>query len=131
MIERCLDYRRVKKFPGCSICVSDEVYYLMETKDGVDLGVWSLFPWRDGVSIHADLGPKCRGKDAKESAKSVFKWIFDNTFYKIIYAFIPNNTRPAQIMASIAGMEYMHTESNFRFYKIECDKQREEGYHYA
>lgn len=118
MIFRCQDYRRIKKFPDWRLLVSSEVYYLMEIKDGVDLGVWSLHPWKDGLMIHANL-PHCSGKDAVESAKNAFKWIFINTNYKVIYAAIPNDKRHAQFMASWAGMKFHDVDEKKRYYKIE------------
>jgi len=118
MIFRCTDYRRIKKFPDWRLLVSSEVYYLMEIKDGVDLGVWSLHPWKDGLMIHANL-PYCSGKDVVESAKNAFKWIFINTSFKVIYAAIPNDKRHAQFIASWSGMEFQDTDEKKRYYKIE------------
>ena len=119
MIERCTDYRRIKKFPDWKMQVSSEIYYLMEIKDGVDLGVWTFHPWRDGLMIHASL--ICSGKEAKRSARNAFEWIFRNTDFKKIYAGIPNNKRPAQFMATMAGMKFKIANEKERFYLIEFD----------
>ena len=109
MIIRCTDYRRIKKFPDWRVLVSSEVYYLMEVKDGVDLGVWTLHPWLsdydEGVLMHASMGESCRGKEAKDSGQNAFSWIFANTNHRCIYAAIPDDKRHAQFMAVQAGMK--------------------------
>lgn len=119
MIEDCRDFRRVKKFLSREIDISRENFYLMEVQNGEDLGVWHLHPCLDGVCIHADLGDKCRGKDAVASARDVFEWIFQNTHNKIIYAAIPEEVRTACMVATWAGMTYQVTEQNCRLYSIE------------
>jgi len=118
MIERCTDYRRIKKFPDWRMLVSHEVFYLMEVKDGKDLGVWTLHPWRDGLLVHVNLGDGCKGKDAKQSAIDIHQWIFANTHYKTIYAKIHNDKRPAQFISIMAGMKFIYSQDNHRFYKI-------------
>ncbi len=119
MIERCFDYRRIKKFPAWHVLISDEVYYLMEIKCGKDLGLWTFHPWFDGLLIHANVGDECRGRDAVASAKDAFKWIFENTGCRKIYAAIPNDKRPAQFVASWAGMTWQYNDETKRYYKIE------------
>ena len=119
MIERCFDYRRIKKFPEWKVQVSREIYYLMEIQDGKDLGVWTLHEGFDGMLIHASLGEGCRGRDAVNSARNAFHWIFDNTFCTKIYACIPNDKRPAQLVAKWAGMAWQYNDEDKRYYKIE------------
>ena len=121
MIERCTDYRRIKKWPDWHMIVSSEVIYLMEVKDGIDLGVWTLHPWSDGLLVHVNLGDDCIGKDAKASAISVHQWIFANTPHTNIYAKIHNDKRHAQFIAIAAGMTFIHAENDHRFYKITAD----------
>lgn len=122
MIDRCYDYRRIKKFPDWRLCVSSKVYYLMEIKDGVDLGVWALHPKDEdditNLTIHANLGEGCRGRDAIESAKNAFKWIFNNTEFKHIIADIPNDKRHAQFMARWSGMKPYGSSDKNRSYSI-------------
>ncbi len=119
MIERCFDYRRIKKFPEWKVQVSSEIFYLMEIQDGKDLGVWTLHKGFDGMLIHASLGDRCRGANVVKSAKAVFRWIFENTDCKAIYACIPNDKRPAQFVASWAGMTWQYNDETKRYYKIE------------
>lgn len=122
MIERCTDYRRIQRFPDWRINISSDVYYLMETDGDKDLGVWTFHPWgsshKFGLLIHASLGSGCKGKDAKASARSAFYWIFTNTDCREIWAAIPNDKRPAQFMASWAGMKYQYKDDNKRYYRI-------------
>ena len=119
MIVHCRDFRRVKKFLSREINISRENIYLMERQHGEDLGVWHLEPCLEGVCIHADMGDKCRGKQAVASARNVFKWIFENTNNKIIYAVIPEEVRTACLTASWAGMTYQATIQNHRLFSIE------------
>lgn len=121
MIERCTDYRRIKKFLECPVCVSSEIYYLMEIKDGVDLGVWILHPTiHDTTNLtgHANLGDGCRGRDALTSARDAFEWIFTNTDFKFIVAKIPNVKRHAQFMVRWAGMQPSGSSDVDRSYEI-------------
>ncbi len=101
--------------------MTSEIFYLMEIKNGEDLGVWVIHPWRDGLMIHVRMGENCRGRKAVDSAKSAFKWLFENTEFKIIYAAIPSKTRTAQFVASWSGMKYILTEDNHRLYRIDAD----------
>ena len=121
MIERCFDYRRIQKFPDWRMCVSQELFYLMEVKDGKDLGVWTLHPWHDGLLIHASLSKECSGKCAKHSAIQAFNWVFQNTQYKDIYASISNSKRHAQFMAVSAGMNFIYSDNDKRYYKIDMN----------
>ena len=116
MIERCLDYRRIKKFPEWNIWISSEVFYLMEIENGEDLGVWIVHPSNHRILIHACMGEKCKGRKAVESAKNAFKWVFENTEISKIYAIISNTKRPAQFVASWAGMKYISKDSDNRAY---------------
>lgn len=118
LIERCTDYRRIKKFPDWRVCVSDEFYYLMDTKDGADLGLWTFHEEEDGAAMHASFGLGCTGEYIKNSAIDAIKWMFENTNYNVIYAAIPNDKRPAQIMAKCVGMEFMYKDDDTRYYKI-------------
>lgn len=100
------------------MCVSDKLYYLMDTKDGVDLGVWTFHEAEDGAAMHASFGEGCTGKYIKDSAISAIRWMFENTDYNVIYAAIPNDKRPAQFMAKCVGMEFMYKDDDTRYYRI-------------
>ena len=92
----------------------------MEVKDGIDLGVWVFLPSvYDGLTIHACMGPDCRGRAAVESARAAFKWVWENTKVRKIYAAIPNTHRHAQFLASWAGMRYAGTWYDHRGYIAE------------
>lgn len=122
MIERCQDYRRIKKFPDWPLWISSRVYYLIEVKDGIDLGVWTFEPAAKSnidFTIHASLGEDCRGKDAIGSARQAFHWMFMNTDCAHIHASIPNDKRHAQFMASWSGMKLQSSDKKRRNYKIE------------
>lgn len=116
MIERCQDYRRVKKFLASDMVVSDKIIYLMETKDDKDLGVWTMDPFLDGFNVHAKMGPECRGRKAVASLRAAFEWVFENTGHDKIYAAIPNSKRAAQMVASWSGMVAVKTNETHRGY---------------
>lgn len=118
MIFRCTDYRRIKAFPEWTVCVSDKLYYLMDTRDGADIGLWTFHEAEDGAAMHASFGLGCTGKYIKDSAKDAIKWMFENTDYNVIYAAIPNDKRPARIMAVSVGMEFMYKDDDKRYYQI-------------
>jgi len=120
MIERCTDYRRINKWVKAQIVVSSDFFYLMVIKDGKDMGIFTLQPITgyDGPLIHADLGDKCFGKDAKEGGRDAFKWIFENTNYNKIYAASPHDKRHAQFMAVAAGMKCIYKDTANRYYEI-------------
>jgi len=121
MIKRTQDYRIVNRLKGnWRVVVSSEFFYLVETNaKGEALGLWSLHRHRDGVMIHADMGPKCRGRKAIDSAKSAFKWIFRNTNFRKIYAGIPKENKPAQRVASLAGMRFTGCDKNLRNFELQ------------
>jgi len=118
MIERCTDYRRIKEFPEWTMCVTDKIYYLMDTRDGIDLGLWTFHEAKGGAAMHASFGLGCTGKYIKNSAKDAIKWMFENTNYDAICAAIPNDKRPAQVMAVSVGMEFMYKDETKRYYQI-------------
>lgn len=114
MINRCFDYRLIKKLVPWQPIISNKIIYL--TEDNV--GIWSFHKYRDGVKIHADMGVKCRGKKAIESAKSAFQWIFKNTEFKKIYAEIPIQNKPACHVAVYSGMQFINENNNRRCYEV-------------
>lgn len=121
MIERTLDYRRVKKIVEWPLTISREIIYLIDVKDGKDLGVWSFFKNVDGSNsyvIHADLGAMVRGRKAIESAKAAFKWIFDNTKIDFIIASVEKHRKDVCYMAVYAGMESLGINGDFKNFKL-------------
>lgn len=106
MIERCTDYRRVKKLTSADICASPEVFYLIET-DGVDdLGVFYFHECEGGYMIHVEMTNNFRGKQAAESYKDAFEWMFENTVCEKIIGEIPMQLRAAQFMARHVGATF-------------------------
>lgn len=118
MIERTMDYRRANRFIGWPLIISSTCYYLMETNGKEDLGLWAFHPHEDGLMIHADMGPKCRGRKAIDSAKEAFKWIWRNTPFRTIYAGIPFENKPACRIASWAGMRYAGFSETLRYFEL-------------
>ena len=112
MIERTFDYRIVRRLASWKVRVSREYIYLVEKKGSEILGLWSFEKWQDGIRIHADMTPRCRGKQAIESAKRSFNWIWDNTEFKRIYAGIPAKNKSACQIAYRSGM------NNMRYYDV-------------
>lgn len=123
MIERTFDYRKVKKMAPWPPVISSEVIYLLDD----DVGLWTFHNYLDGLMIHAEMTPQCRGESAMLSAKASFDWIFQNTNKTIIYAGIPIEKKPACYMAIWSGMTYTHTEDNKRYYNM-IKKVTEDGF---
>lgn len=119
MIERSMDYRRIKKLVNWPLAISSEVIYLIEKIGDKDEGLWSFFK-RDDNSylIHGDMKPEFRGKKAIESGKAAFRWIFENTGVDFIKAEIEKDNMKACHAASWSGMKNLGTEGDFRHFKI-------------
>jgi len=121
MIERSLNYRRIKKLIDWPLIVSSKIIYLIESDKSGDKGVWSFFKNNDGSNgymIHADMGKNCRGKRAIQSARIAFKWIFDNTGADFIKAEISRERIDVCSMAYHAGMKSFGLKNNLRHFKI-------------
>ena len=115
MIYRTFDYRRLKRLVNWPPIISRESIYLIEENNGDYIGLWSFHKHLVGVMIHADMTLKCRGKRAAESAVNAFKWIFENTDNKIIYAKISVEKREASYIAIASGMKFTHHNNEDRF----------------
>lgn len=117
MIERTKSYRRIKKLaPEWELVVSDEIYYLVETQDGEDIGAICFHPCdEDGLLMHVSLGNDCRGARAGEAYFNAFKWMFDNTECEKLIGRIPKEYRGARVMAR---------NVNGQFNGIDCDGLR-------
>ena len=118
MIERTEDYRIVNRMVAFKVVISSKCFYLMEKKGKEILGIWSFEPYKDGLRIHADMGMKCRGKQAIESAKNAFNWVFNNTEFKSIFAGIPHENKPACRVASFSGMRYSGFNDYCKWYEL-------------
>jgi len=117
-IERTFDYRRVMRLVDWQPVISREFVYLVESSQGQDLGLWSFHKDRGGLRIHADMGPKCRGRKAVESMKSAFSWVFENMDIKTIYAGIPIKNKPACRIAAWSGMRCNGNKNGRRHYEV-------------
>ena len=122
MIEHSRDFRRIKKLcaDDWKIDISQDIYYLIEVKDGEDLGVWMFHPFEDGLMIHANFSEKCRGKAAADSARNAFNWIFEHTGVNIIYAGIHNDKRHVQMLACAVGFAIFQRTDSYRLYTLKA-----------
>lgn len=118
MITRVFDYRRVKRLAPWPLVISSEVVYLIESSGGEDVGLWAFEKFLDGFKIHAEMGFKCRGKKVIASANAAFKWIFDSFDMDNIYAEIPAKNKPACLVASRSGMQFINSQNDFRRYQL-------------
>lgn len=121
MIERTKNYRRIKGLaPKWDLVVSDKVYYLVEVKNGEDVGAVCFHPCeKDGLMVHIVFSKQHRGKLASKSIKAAFQWLFDNTKHDNIVALIPTDFRRVHFLARNVGMNSDGIEENlFRCYSI-------------
>jgi hypothetical protein len=119
MIEQSLDYRRINRLATWApLFISNEWKYLVERQGDLDVGLWGFQKDRDGYRVHAGMGADCMGKKAIQSLKGAIAWIFKNTEAKAVYAVIPEDNKPASIVAIQAGLWYTKTEGNYRFYEV-------------
>ena len=110
MIEQTQDYRRVNRLATWQpVFISNDWEYLVEKNNELDLGVWGFQPDGDGYRVHAGMGKDCLGKKAIESLKNAIAWIFKNTESKAVYAVIPEENKPASVVAIGAGLCYTKT----------------------
>ena len=118
MIERCMDYRRIKKLVNWPLVISSKIIYLIQSEEGKDEGVWSFEPDGSGVKGHADIGVQGKGKKAVEGAKECIKWIFKNTEAAFVSAGIPTDNKAACCIAAWSGMRTIGVKDNIRQFKI-------------
>ncbi len=118
MIERCLNYRRIKTLIEWPLVLSSKVIYLIQSEKGIDEGVWTFEPAGNGVKGHADIGHLGRGKKAIAGAKAAIEWIFKNTGAEFIGASISRENKKACFIASWAGMKIINADDNKRHFKI-------------
>jgi hypothetical protein len=118
MIERCMDYRRIKKLVTWPLVISSKIIYLIQSDNGTDQGVWSFEPDGEGVKGHADIGTQGKGRKAVEGAKECIRWIFKNTEAAFVSAGIPVENKPACCIAAWSGMKSLGIKNNIREFKI-------------
>lgn len=118
MIERSMDYRRIKRLSDWDLVISQEVYYLIEAVNGKDAGVWAFIPCNGGFQVHVNMGAGCRGSTAASSARDAFAWLFDNTGCQMIFADIPSHLRHVHIMASHIGMTFDEVDCELRCFTM-------------
>ncbi len=112
MIERCTDFRLVRKFRLEDVCIDPGYFYLLERNNEKNEGIWFFHPLDDGLSIHANL--TIRGRRAKQSALDAIDWIFGHTSVNIIYAVIPSGRKDVRWLANSVGFTFyrMHESGN-------------------
>ncbi len=120
-IERTQEYRRILSATGWDqLAVSNEVFYLLDTDDGKDRGVWTFVPRNGGLEVHAAMKREYRGAYAAESVRAAFRWIFANTNHETITAAIPEPMRSVHFMARHVDMMFTGIDdAGLRCYKIE------------
>lgn len=94
--------------------ISSEVIYLIDE----DRGLWVFHEYKDGLIIHVEMNPDCRGKEAIEKCKAAIDWAFENTGAKIIYAEIPKENKPSCHNAVRSGMIFTNETENKRCYEV-------------
>ena len=90
----------------------------MEVQDGQDVGVWVAHHHPGGCQIHAAMGPRCRGRAAIDSAKDLFRWLFDVAGVAGVYAKIDRAQRAACLVAVRSGMIQTGADNNNRFFQV-------------
>lgn len=110
-MKRCFDYRVIKRALGYNPPITREIIYLED-----DGNIWSFECVDKVYRIHASMTTK-KGRLAIESAKSAFKWFFDNTNERRVIAKILKTNRPACVIAR-ACMRFTHADQNHHFYEV-------------
>ena len=118
MIERSQDYRRIKKLTDHCLIVSREAYYLIATESGIDHGVMLFHPYNDALLMHVEFDKGHRGRFAIKAYREAIQWIFENTPFDIIYGEIPEENRPAHVMARSIGADFHGVDSKLRLYSL-------------
>ena len=118
MIERSINYRRIKKLVKWPLIISNKFFYLIDKETDIDRGLWSFEPWGKGLRIHSDMKEDFKGKEAIESAKEAFRWIFKNTGAEFIRAEISRENMKACFVASWSGMKSLGVKDNVRAFRI-------------
>jgi len=125
MIERCLNYRRIKRLVDWPLVISSKYIYLLETLNGQDKGVWSFFVHPDadpvtgnGYVVHVDMQKDFRGKKVIESGKRAAKWIFKNTEADFIKAEIPKDRMHVRLIANRVGMTSIGIRDDFKYFQL-------------
>lgn len=118
MIERSQDYRRIKKLTDHKLVVSFETFYLIVTASGVDVGLICFQPFYYGLIMHVEFAKGFGGKFAADAYLEGMEWVFENTTYPIIYGEIPEENKPACLMARKTGASFDGIEDGLRLYSI-------------
>lgn len=128
MIERTEDYRRVKRITAANpmsednpwdLVISHDFYYLIEVKDGKDVGVWCFEPDpAHGYLMHTAMTPECRGRAAVASGLNAIDWLYENTSANGIVAPVPAELKHAQRIPIAAGLEFMGEKDGVKFYEM-------------
>lgn len=118
MIERSQDYRRIKKLTDEKLLISSEAFYLIAVASGIDVGVVLFHPYKDALLMHVEFTMGYRGRLASNAYREALAWIFENTAFDIIYGEIPQENRPAHLMARKVGACFDGIEDNLRLYSM-------------
>lgn len=118
MIERCTDFRHIRKFCDWDLSIDPECIYLAETDNG---GIWFFHPHLDGLMIHANL--TVSGHVAKQSATDAINWIFANTAWESVYANIPESRHDVRSLAYSVGFRFLNLDGENRLYEFNRPQQ--------
>jgi len=121
VIEVAKDYERVRRLANEPVIKSPMVGYLIEKQGDEDIGLWTIHRYRQTgcVQVHVDMTPKCLGRKAIDSAKRLFKWVFDNLGCPSVFAEIPKGNKLACLIAVQSGMKPVGiTEDNYRIFEV-------------
>ena len=110
-MNRTFDYRIIKKIINHDPVISNKIIYLLD-----DGNLWILHKDDNYLRIHANMVNK-RGKEAIESIKSAFKWVFNNTDIKKVVARIPKENRKACFFARQC-MNFIKKDDNRHHYEV-------------
>lgn len=85
--------------------IHESCYWLLVLDEGEVLGTYFLHQQNYiTYEIHTCLLPAAWGKKAKQAAKQVLSWMFDNTICMKVITHIPENNEKAFVYAKRAGL---------------------------
>lgn len=96
----------VGSFDASNTLKLEGIYFMKPVIDNKEIGLFFLHPWNTiCYEVHTCILPEYRGKMAVRACKELKDYMFSNTPCMKIVTHIPVNNKPAQILATQAGME--------------------------
>lgn len=112
-MNRCTDYRLIKRVLGIYPVISEEVIYLQDQGENI----WTIENISGCFRVHANM-KTLRGRHAIKSAEKAFYWFFANTGEKLLTARIERDNRKACVIAR-ACMNFVGADEKFHYYEVE------------